>query len=98
MINIDFHNLAEQEFLTSRDYYDNLVLGLGKKFVLEVEQIISRITNTPLTFPVYFKNYRKALLRKFPYFIIYKVDNNHIFILAISHQKREPKYWANRIA
>jgi len=56
MISIDFHNLAEQELLTSRDYYDNLVFGLGKKFVLEVEQIINMITSTPLTFPVYFKN------------------------------------------
>ncbi|OGU33875.1 MAG: hypothetical protein A2068_14280 [Ignavibacteria bacterium GWB2_35_6b] len=87
MISIDFHNLAEQELLTSRDYYDNLVFGLGKKFVLEVEQIINMITSTPLTFPVYFKNYRKALLRKFPYFIIYKVDDNHILFLQFHIRK-----------
>ena len=87
MIRIDFHNLAEQELLTSRDYYDNLVFGLGKKFVLEVEQIINMITSTPLTFPVYFKNYRKALLRKFPYFIIYKVDDNHILFLQFHIRK-----------
>lgn len=94
---VDFHELAEKELIDSRDYYDSLIFGLGKKFILEVEHIVNRIKNNPLAFPLYFNNYRKALLRKFPYSIIYKDDGSRVFILAVAHQKRKPKYYTDRI-
>ena len=94
---VDFHELAEKELIDSRDYYDNLVFGLGKKFIIEVEHIVNRTRINPLAFPLYFNNYRKALLRKFPYSIIYKDDGSRVFILAVAHQKRRPKYYAGRI-
>lgn len=96
MKHIDFHELAERELLDSRDFYDDLVPNLGKKFILEVEHIINRIKSNPFAFPVYFKNYRKALLRKFPYWIIYRLEEEKIYILAVAHQKRRPKYFLNR--
>ena len=96
MIDVDFHELAEKELLDSRDYYDDLKFELGKKFILEVENILNRIIHNPLAFPIFFKNYRKALLRKFPYSIIYKSNDNRVFVLAVAHQKRRPKYFVNR--
>ena len=97
MINVELHELAEKELIDSRDYYDKQIAGLGKKFLLEVEHILNRIKNKPLSFPIYFDGYRKALLRKFPYSIIYKNDGTDIFILAVAHQKRKPKYYLNRL-
>lgn len=94
---IDFHELAEKELLDSRDFYDDLVPNLGKKFILEVEHIVNRIKSNPLAFPIYIKNYRKAILRKFPYSVIYRIVDNKIYILAVAHQKRRPKYFANRV-
>jgi hypothetical protein len=29
--------LAKEEFLDAREYYDDLVFGLGKNFVIEIE-------------------------------------------------------------
>ena len=43
MIQTDFHKLAEKELLDARDYYDELVFGLGKKFILEIEYVLKRI-------------------------------------------------------
>lgn len=43
---IDFHELAEKELLDSRDYYDDLVFGLGNKFVFEIEHIIKLLQNS----------------------------------------------------
>jgi len=96
MKNIVFHELAEKELLSSRDFYDELTPYLGMKFILEVEHIIHIIKNNPLTFPIYFKNYRKALLRKFPYSIIYRIENERVLILAIAHERRKPNYFASR--
>lgn len=94
---LNFHELAEKELVSARDFYDDLVFGLGKKFVLDIEHSLKNVIQNPFAFPVYFKDFRKALLRKFPYSIIYKVGEESILILAIAHQKRKPKYWAERI-
>ena len=97
MIKILFHKLAGKEFLEVRDYYDDLVFGLGEKFVTEVERCLNIITTNPLAYPVTKQNVRKAVIIKFPFSILYRVDGNVIYILAVMHQKRNPKYWAERI-
>ena len=97
MIKILFHKLAGKEFLEVRDYYDDLVFGLGEKFVTEVERCLNIMTTNPLAYPVTKQNVRKAVIIKFPFSILYRVDGNVIYILAVMHQKREPLYWAERI-
>lgn len=97
MIKILFHDLAGKEFLEVRDYYDDLVFGLGEKFVTEIERCLNIIKTNPLAYPVTKQNVRKAVIIKFPFSILYRVDGNVIYILAVMHQKREPLYWAERI-
>ena len=97
MKNILFHGLARKEFLEARDYYDQLVFGLGKSFVIELERSLNIIKTNPLTYPIIKENIRKAVVIKFPYSILYRVEKENIYILAVMHQKRKPNYWANRI-
>jgi len=97
VIKILFHEFARKEFLETRDYYDDLVFGLGEKFVTEVERCLNIIKTNPLAYPVTKQNVRKAVIIKFPFSILYRVDGNVIYILAVMHQKREPIYWAERI-
>ncbi len=33
---------------------------------------------------------------KFPYSILYAVEKDSVYLLAIMHQKRKPLYWKNR--
>jgi hypothetical protein len=40
---------------------------------------------------------RKAVLRNFPYNIIYSASENKITIIALAHQNRMPEYWIDRI-
>jgi plasmid stabilization system protein ParE len=92
-----FHELAGKELLDARDYYDDLVFGLGKKFIVEIERCLSIIKANPLAYPSIRENVRKAVVIKFPFSILYRVDENAIYILAVMHQKRKPRYWAERI-
>jgi hypothetical protein len=39
---------------------------------------------------------RKCLLHKFPYKLLYSIEADHILILAVAHQHREPEYWTDR--
>jgi toxin ParE1/3/4 len=92
-----FHDLARKELLDVRDYYDELVYGLGKSFVLELEKSLRVIKSNPLAYPIIREKIRKAVVIKFPYSVLYRLDNDKVYILAIMHQKRKPNYWASRI-
>lgn len=97
MNRIRFHELARRELLETRDYYDDLVYRLGEKFVVEIEKCLNIIKINPFAYPVVKQNIRKAVIIKFPFSILYRVGKDHIYILAVMHQKRKPKYWLERI-
>jgi len=40
---------------------------------------------------------RRAALRRFPYVIIYTVDDTEIVIVACIHARRDPKRWKGRL-
>ena len=97
MKRIRFHELAGKKLLDARDYYDDLVYRLGEEFVIEVERCLNIIKTNPLAYPVLKQNVRKAVVIKFPFSILYRVEKDNIYILAVMHQKRNPKYWVERI-
>jgi len=97
MKRVSFHELAAKELLDARDYYDDFVFGLGKKFIIEIERCIKIIKANPLAYPIIRENIRRAVVIKFPCSILYLVDKKIVYVLAIMHQKRKPTYWAERI-
>jgi mRNA-degrading endonuclease RelE of RelBE toxin-antitoxin system len=40
---------------------------------------------------------RRCLLSRFPYGIIYGIDDNTVIVIAVAHLHREPNYWMDRI-
>jgi len=36
---------------------------------------------------------RRCLVHRFPYGIIYAIENDTIYIAAVMHLRREPGYW-----
>jgi toxin ParE1/3/4 len=44
-------------------------------------------------------DYRRFLLKQFPYTVIYEVDaaDHTIIIVTVCHQSRRPDYWQDRI-
>ena len=96
MNSVNFHELAGKELLDARDYYDKFVFGLGDLFIREIEKCLNIIKANPLAFPIIKENIRRAVVFKFPFSILYRVEKNNIYILAVMHQKRKPNYWSDR--
>ncbi len=88
---------AESEFLDAVAYYEDCSRGLGKRFRLMVELYIKRIREVPLMYRLYHHPFRRCLLPKFPYCVIYTIEPDHIRIIAIAHLQRKPGYWMNRL-
>jgi hypothetical protein len=66
MNSVLLYELAAKELLDARDYYDDFVFGLGKKFVIEIERCFKIIKTNPLAYPIIRENIRKAVVIKFP--------------------------------
>ena len=88
---------AEQEMLDAAAYYELQVVGLGSAFLDKVDTAIEDIAKHPEHWPVLGSNIRRRLLHRFPYAILYRIDPNEVVVLAVSHLRRRPWYWIDRI-
>ena len=89
----DFHPEAEVEFLEAIKYYESCEAGLGQDFAIEVHLAIQSICEYPTTWPILDGDIRRRLANRFPYGILYSVEQERILVLAVMHLHRDPGYW-----
>ena len=66
------------------------------RFLLALDETIEAISTQPLRFAVVDKDRRRAGLRRFPYGIIFLVEESRIVVIACFHGKRHPSHWQQR--
>jgi hypothetical protein len=88
---------ARLEFEEAERYYNRQVSGLGAKFRAEIVSALPRIHAWPLSCPVERGDIRRLTLSRFPYKLLYSVESDHLYVIAVAHQHREPDYWVERI-
>lgn len=93
-----FHPAATEEFIETVAYYDGEVPGLGNGLIVEVERIIEILRDQPKIGQRIEKNFRRVLLARFPYSLIYSIEPEQILVVAVAHQHRRPGYWQERVA
>ncbi|MCK4843298.1 MAG: type II toxin-antitoxin system RelE/ParE family toxin [Methylococcales bacterium] len=96
MFEVTFHPDIAKEVKFSYNWYQNQAEGLGDDFLSELETAYQTIIQLPDTWPMFQKGFRRFLLRKFPFSIIYRLNGKTIFIVAIMHNSRKPNYWLKR--
>ena len=92
-MNILISEFAQKELNDGIFYYELQQRGLGLRFKREVRESINRIKKNPDAWPKERGEVRKYLVHKFPFKILYSVQDQNIIILAIGHQHRKPGYW-----
>ena len=97
MIAVRFDADARAEFHTAISYYEECQAGLGRRFRDAVELETSRIRAMPLRFRILHAPFRRCLVPKFPYSIVFTVEPEFILVVALAHAKRKPGYWLDRI-
>jgi len=93
---IDLLAVAEEELADSYDWYEEQLPLLGNKFYNEINHYLNLLENNPYQFAIkYSEELRAASLNKFPFLIIYWIDeiNRKIFIVSIFHTSRNPRYF-----
>ncbi len=87
---------ARLEFEEAERYYERQTPGLGAAFRVAVKEALSRLRTWPFSCPVERGDIRRLMLSRFPYKLLYSVETDHLYVLAVAHQHREPGYWAER--
>lgn len=86
---------AEQEFDAAADWYHQQA-GLGAQFITNVRDALGRIAHMPDLHAVVYRDIRCANVRRFPYNIYYRIDQERIEVIAILHGHRDPLTWKSR--
>ena len=92
----EFHPAASEEIVETTAYYDGEVPGLGNGFIVEVERIVGILRDRPELGQRIEMEFRRVVLARFPYSLIYRVEPERIWVVALAHQHRRPGYWQER--
>ena len=100
-MNIEFHPDAATELDEAADYYEAKENGLCLDFISEVIATINRIKAYPEAWPLLcvalYPEINRALVKRYPYGILYSADNDRIYIVAVMNLSRNPEYWKKRM-
>ena len=54
------------------------------------------IRRLPRSYPIVHEDYRRALIRRFPYAVFYECSSGKVEIVAFFHCSQDPEKWRNR--
>jgi len=91
-----FHPEALTEYAGAVQYYSEQRAEVAQAFINAVEDAVYQIRESPNRWSLVDDNVRRCLTRKFPYGILYTIEQDYILILAVMHCSRKPGYWKNR--
>src|SRR5262245_3317411 len=89
---------AEVEIEEAITYLDQQRQGLGDRFEQDLESTVTFVTAHPRSGKALTERVRKFPFRKFPYNVIYVIDETEIIIVAVAHHRRRPEYWLGRLS
>ena len=69
-------------------WYDLQLAGLSKIFEQRLEEAIHSLEIRPQSFSLSIADCRRIKLKKFPYLLFFKINENQVKIYAIVHTKR----------
>ena len=86
------HEKAQLDYEASLEWYAVRSIKAAENFIQEVEYAFQLIIDNPLRWRNEYKNFRELGLKKYPFVIVYTVEESEelVTIIAIFHTSRNP--------
>jgi hypothetical protein len=97
MKRVAYHRLAAKELIESALFYDHRRAGLGEEFLTEVDRVVEFIRGHLELGRPGRHGTRSFPTKRFPFRIVYEVQPDRIWIVAVAHLSRKPGYWGRRV-
>ena len=95
-LHAEFHPAIKRELDSAYRWYEAQGVGLGKRFLNDLELLLQTIVTQPELFGILDGMIRAAPLSRFPYVVYYRISAPVIRILAVHHVARDPSSWQSR--
>lgn len=92
-----FFPVARQEYREAADWYEARSPGRGKLFRAAVRNQLDRITANPRIHAKVYQDVRKAVVRGYPYNVLYVEEPGRVVVLSVFHTSRDPRIWQSRV-
>lgn len=92
-----FFGEVEAEIEATRQYYALQGRDAYVRLLEEISHALRQIREAPFAWAPYSRSTRRYLLKRFPYYLIYRVTDEDIYIIAFGHVRRDSSYWHNRL-
>ena len=87
---LSYTSRAKEELGLAFTWYEEQRRGLGFEFLDCTEVAIESILHMPKMYVEYHCNFRRALVRRFPFSIFYTIEKSEIVIHAIFDNRQDP--------
>lgn len=91
-----FRRAARAEFDEAALWYAERRPDLGEQFVAEINRAIRLAVEHPERYPALHGDIRCIRARRFPYSLLYRVEERRIVVLGVFHARRDPRSWRQR--
>jgi len=95
-MNYEFHPDALAEFEAAADFYQARQPELEIRFLDAVHSVLRQIGEAPERWRFFDREIRRALVHVFPFAVLYSVERDRIYVIAVMHCSRQPGYWKDR--
>src|SRR5258708_3431342 len=92
-----FFDEAAEEIEETAAWYGKRSGIARAEFLLEIDRALDAVLEAPLRWPSNVDGTKRYVCRTFPYTLIYFVEDDIVFVVAVAHQKRKPRYWRDRL-
>lgn len=97
MIRIRYSREAKADIRKEQAYYANIRQVLGDQFLTAVEQAVWSLAERPLGARIIQDHVRRWPVKGFPHGVLYRVDAEQAYILAVFHPRQHPAAWQKRV-
>jgi toxin ParE1/3/4 len=80
---------AEADLRAVKQWYEERREALGLEFITLVRAAIRGLRDNPERYPVYYRGFRRVLLRRFPYKIFYRIERDRVIIFRVLHASQD---------
>jgi plasmid stabilization system protein ParE len=91
-----FRSAAAADIEHAYVWYERERVGLGEEFLTEVFTTVQAVISRPQAFPTLYRQTRRALVRRFPYALFFRIVDGRIVFVACFHVRRNPTVWKRR--
>ncbi len=94
---VSFNSEAEQEFSeAARWYLDEAGLNQARDFRDEIHRTLQLLSEHPAIGTLGRNKTRSLVVHRYPYSVVYRMQEDNIRVIAIARHSRRPGYWARR--